>query len=613
MSQIEVELLSHFGTDRDIAEAAWTSSNLRSKAKKKTDAEVERLIKLLANEGHSVPFRHTYLKFWFKIPIAVDRQIVKHAVGTAHCLSGSTMLWFDSPHSKTENRPKLIKMTIAEFYRKWQKSHLVKRVRPNAKKDNTHKHQYKRMLLRQCDENTGEITNTTITDVIFNGQRDVFKVTFSDGYSISCTLNHKFLTENGWKTLADALQIDSTLTSTPLRFNTNERFSANGIPDHQNKEILEKYRNQGMSVQEIANAVQVSYHTIRKWLKKHGLQFSREETYFKKESTPWNKGLNYKSKVPYVLTEKRIKQFEKMRGENSAFWKGGISDEIKLERTRVSTTLAPQVFKRDNYTCVNCGANQNLNAHHIIPVYVDSSKIADIDNLITLCKPCHMHLHSNNLELEFAKNMKMEYTPIPKKKSNIRGKKRDYKKLLRRKFVNVISIEYQGKEDTYDLSVAGEFKNFVADGLIVHNSGMSGRYRTMPAEYLSLPDDVVSILRKSDDKSSILEYAYACDFANAAYISIVSCLKKQEADGILTNAELKRAREFVRGMLPQHNMTETVMSFNLQSFANFMRLRAKPNAQPEIQLVATKMLELTKAANFCPISIAYLENNGWKL
>ena len=52
------------------------------------------------------------------------------------------------------------------------------------------------------------------------------------------------------------------------------------------------------------------------------------------------------------------------------------------------------VYKRDGFTCQSCGnIGRNLNAHHIIPIAKDVTKMLDINNGITLCKDCHILAH----------------------------------------------------------------------------------------------------------------------------------------------------------------------------------------------------------------------------
>lgn len=143
-----------------------------------------------------------------------------------------------------------------------------------------------------------------------------------------------------------------------------------------------------------------------------------------------------------------------------------------------------------------------------------------------------------------------------------------------------------------------------------HN-GMSGRYRTMPSEYLSVPEDIQQILQQHP--GTISRYNQLCESANEFYKNLCEITKDYEKEGLLSNGEYKRIREFFRGVLPQHNMTERVTIFNLRSFANYMKLRDKPEAQPEIQEVAKLMLQQVKANNIAPIAIAWLEKNNWNI
>lgn len=146
---------------------------------------------------------------------------------------------------------------------------------------------------------------------------------------------------------------------------------------------------------------------------------------------------------------------------------------------------------------------------------------------------------------------------------------------------------------------------------IASHSGMSGRYRTMPDDYLEVPEDVQNILNNINSGKFIDIYNTICKEANLHYNACMSDFKLKKQAGLISNDEYKRLREFYRGMLPQHNMTERVTVMNLRSFANYYRLRAKPNAQKEIQYIAEQMHSLIKSKNICPIAFAALDKNNW--
>lgn len=149
---------------------------------------------------------------------------------------------------------------------------------------------------------------------------------------------------------------------------------------------------------------------------------------------------------------------------------------------------------------------------------------------------------------------------------------------------------------------------------ICSHNGLSGRYRTMPDEWLEIPEDVKMILSNATSGVAIDHgYEKLCQETNAFYREALKTLKNAENSTSITNAEYKRAREFLRGVLPQNNMTERVTIINLRSFANYQKLRSSEHAQPEIRQVARFMLEQVTNSNVCPTAIKALQRNNWMI
>ncbi len=150
---------------------------------------------------------------------------------------------------------------------------------------------------------------------------------------------------------------------------------------------------------------------------------------------------------------------------------------------------------------------------------------------------------------------------------------------------------------------------------IASHNGMSGRYRTMPDDYLEIADDVFNVMEKSLGSVQALfyeqEYKKLCETSNQRYRELLVDLKASEKKGDITNEEYKRVREVYRGVLPQNNMTERVTTMNLRSFANYIKLRNSPHAQPEIRKVAELMLQAVKDSGVCPVALEALERNDW--
>lgn len=76
-----VRLVDHMGSDLTVVNAARVSFQKESKELKKKDI---RLIKFLAREGHTSPFRHAILQFEIYAPLMVARQWWKYIIGSAH-------------------------------------------------------------------------------------------------------------------------------------------------------------------------------------------------------------------------------------------------------------------------------------------------------------------------------------------------------------------------------------------------------------------------------------------------------------------------------------------------------------------------------------------------
>lgn len=97
-----------------------------------------------------------------------------------------------------------------------------------------------------------------------------------------------------------------------------------------------------------------------------------------------------------ISLETRVKLSNAHKGEKSYLWKGGITQKHTAIRHSLEYRLwRESVFKRDNWTCIWCGARcckgkkVVLHADHIKPfAYFPELRFA-IDNGRTLCVDCH--------------------------------------------------------------------------------------------------------------------------------------------------------------------------------------------------------------------------------
>ena len=117
------------------------------------------------------------------------------------------------------------------------------------------------------------------------------------------------------------------------------------------------------------------------------------ETFKKRVSKYWKehghpRGMLGKTHTPEV--RKRLSETHK--GNRNSNWQGGISKNPYKDT--FTKQLKREVYERDGFECVLCGWNRYIVAHHI-----DGNKLnSETDNLVTMCRSCHMLLHSGSLE-----------------------------------------------------------------------------------------------------------------------------------------------------------------------------------------------------------------------
>jgi 5-methylcytosine-specific restriction endonuclease McrA len=103
------------------------------------------------------------------------------------------------------------------------------------------------------------------------------------------------------------------------------------------------------------------------------------------------------------------------RKENNSRWTGRTHPRDFVRESHKMKMLRREVLKRDGYKCVECGATNNLVAHHVfksfktlmgelIDAYGDSwlehyeefEPLWDLTNFTTLCRPCHHVAHKRD-------------------------------------------------------------------------------------------------------------------------------------------------------------------------------------------------------------------------
>jgi thymidylate synthase (FAD) len=599
-----VRLDDAMATDLSVVNAARVSFARR---KDEMDASDEGLIRFLMRDRHGTPFEHNAFRFHVRAPIFVAREWFRHRVG---CLTGDTVVSFVDTNG---HATATLQKTIDELWRMWTRgernghAHSPEmaesvdrlaasglgiratsrslgigrrsvRSRLSGRNDfRDAQWRLRKMKLRVLDESTGEFVTGRIADIFDKGVQPVYRLTLADGKELTLTTEHRVLTDGGWKIMADAVGLRGQ--GHEAEMTRRCALMINGIPLHQDREWLRSRRAAGCSVSQIATEAGCSYHTIRKRLAHHELKFSREEQY--RGRRPWNAGKRGYS-IRLVHAPEHLAAIRRARsGSRSNFWRGGVSTE-RESIARWTTEHASAVHEQYEYTCKRCSVRGGrLHAHHIVPVWVDESLARETGNLITVCEKCHRMIHrTRESELDFARDFAgwvgfaADFAP-----RRTRGWK------LTAHSVDVIAVDYIGLRQTYDLSVEGPWHNFVANGVVVHNSfnEFSMRYAKATDDfYVPEPEDVRTQVgkpgaysfdpvdpelaeRTRDELREVYETAYA------TYARLV---------------EAGVARELARSVMPVGAYTEFFWTVNARALMNFVSLRAAETAQREIQRYA---------------------------
>lgn len=146
--------------------------------------------------------------------------------------------------------------------------------------------------------------------------------------------------------------------------------------------------------------------------------------------------------------------------------------------------------------------------------------------------------------------------------------------------IRVVQVKYLGQQQTYDLEVAGKWHNFVANGVVVHNS-----FRYTGKRIL----DVVTGERDVEEVFFLRPEGRYSDRQGKHY-EYTKDLRQQDLEWCLTACKQYYERiqqgfseEHARGIIPFDVRQHWVMSANVRSLMHLLDLRWKADAQLEAQ------------------------------
>jgi thymidylate synthase (FAD) len=260
----------------------------------------------------------------------------------------------------------------------------------------------------------------------------------------------------------------------------------------------------------------------------------------------------------------------------------------------VWTSMQRDRLIADEDTCHLCGQTfprESLALDHVVPVVDDVQRALDESNLAPACLECHADKSAS----EQARAVSGGKVAVTRPDT-------------------VVAVVDDGEEMTYDLEVEGPWHNFLANGIVVHNSynEESGRYRELqPVFYV--PDESRKLVQEgrpgkyrfvegTPEQQKLVEGAMTDSYRQA-----YETYREMLAAGV--------AREVARAVLPVGLYSSMYATCNARSLMHFLGLRTQHELakvpsfpQREIEMVGEKMEALW--AELMPLTHQAFNANG---
>lgn len=362
------------------------------------------------------------------------------------------------------------------------------------------------LTLRSVDESNIIVPNKPVK-VFYNGKKPVYKLTTESGRNIKATDNHQFSTKRGWVQLKD--------------LSVGDYVYVNGKELLENEEWLRyQYLTLNKTRREVANLIGCCESYVYKAFKKFSIV------------KPWKDMPNRKpghGKKGMFSDEQRKEISKRVSGKNNHWYK--VNRDSLTESG--GYTEANKKFRGLKKECEFCKTKDNLEIHHIDK----NPRNNDEENIKILCSSCHHAWHYGGALGVFSDK--------------------------------IVSIEYAGVEDVYDMEMSEPYHNYVASGFVVHNCIESARYNNYK--------DGIKVITPADMTEAGYEtWRASCIVAESAYLDLLDKGCKPET---------------ARSVLPSCLATSIVCGGNIREWRHVFELRISRHAQVDIRNVMKSLLE----------------------
>jgi thymidylate synthase ThyX len=157
-------------------------------------------------------------------------------------------------------------------------------------------------------------------------------------------------------------------------------------------------------------------------------------------------------------------------------------------------------------------------------------------------------------------------------------------------WVDVVSVEYLGEEDTYDIEVDHPSHNYIANGIVVHNSQRYANPLEQGLEFVLRE----ARLQDTENRQNSIE------IVEDSEISKEWVVLQQKVIGVVTEVyeralELGIAKEVARAVLPEGlTPSRMYMKASIRTWIHFLEVRTGVETQKEHRLIALAIADAIK-------------------
>lgn len=181
--------------------------------------------------------------------------------------------------------------------------------------------------------------------------------------------------------------------------------------------LYQKYIVEGLDCTKIGKMVSRDPKGVWLWLKDFGIPTRPRGYTYKENIAFWEKGeespfkgrkhkpesiakMSESSKGPSPWLRGEVHHLFGKSGEDTPNWKGGVTPERQAFYNSTEwRNVAKKIWRRDKGTCQRCGKMKihdrsvQFDIHHIVS-FANVELRAEPSNLMLLCRPCHLWVHS---------------------------------------------------------------------------------------------------------------------------------------------------------------------------------------------------------------------------